>query len=327
MRPGAVMDERRRWAIVGALLGAVFLGVALHEADPASTWAIVREADLGWSLVALVSGMAFMLIKALRWRMLLRPVTESDVGTLHRAVYIGTAANLVVAHAGELLRATLLARRAHVPGSAVLATIFLERVLDFAALVALIVVALLWDPAVSPLLATTGLVALALFACGVLAVAAIVRPIGWAGRLAHRLLRWVPARAHRGLLARFGQCAAALGAIRALRVWAAALALSLVQWACIVTAVWASVQAVGSSVGLPVAIAVFALTVLGLTLASPPAQLGTTQLAFVLALEMAGQSASTAFAASVVYTAFVVLVMMALGGICWMRSDWSRATS
>jgi uncharacterized protein (TIRG00374 family) len=316
---------RTRWAIAGALLGVAFLGIALVQADPASTWAIVREADAAWSLVALASGLAFMLTKAVRWKLLLRPVTDADVGTLHRAVYVGTAANLVVSHAGELLRAALLARRAHVPGSAVLATIALERVLDVAALVALVAAALLWEPAVSPLLATAGLVAVALLAGGVLVVAAVVRPGAGVVRLGGALLRRIPARARPGLRARLGQCAAALGGIRELHVWAAALVLSIAQWGCIVGAVWASVQAVGASVGVPVAIAVFALTVIGLALASAPAQLGTTQLAFVLALEVHGLSASIALAASVVYTGVVVLTMMVLGGLVWLRADWSRA--
>jgi uncharacterized membrane protein YbhN (UPF0104 family) len=97
-----------------------------------------------------------------------------------------------------------------------------------------------------------------------------------------------------------------------------------VQWGGIVLAVWASAQAVGASVGVPVAIAVFALTVIGLSIASAPAQLGTTQLAFVVALEVNGHAASVALAASAVYTSFVVLTMMALGGLAWLRSDWLR---
>ncbi len=71
----------------------------------------------------------------------------------------------------------------------------------------------------------------------------------------------------------------------------------------------------------------FVLTVIGLTLPSSPAQLGTTQLAFVVGLELVGAGAASAFAASLVYTCFVVVTMMVLGALCWMATSWSPQES
>ena len=71
------------------------------------------------------------------------------------------------------------------------------------------------------------------------------------------------------------------------------------------------------------AIAVCVLTVSGLTLPAAPAQLGTTQLAFVVGFELVGAAAAPAFAASLVYTAAVVVMMMAVGAVCWMTAAWA----
>jgi uncharacterized membrane protein YbhN (UPF0104 family) len=60
--------------------------------------------------------------------------------------------------------------------------------------------------------------------------------------------------------------------------------------------------------------------VIGLTLPSSPAQLGTTQLAFTLGLSLASNETEIAFAASVVYTCCVNIPYMIIGAICWLRS-------
>ena len=156
------MQTRTRWTIVGLVVGAAFLGLAVHQADFAASWDVLRTAHIGWAKAVLACGLLFMVIKALRWSIVLRPLSQCPQGFLLRTVFVGTAANLVVPHSGEVLRATLLARRQSLAPSAVLATIAIERILDFIALVILTAVALLIDPRVSPLLWSAGLISLAL---------------------------------------------------------------------------------------------------------------------------------------------------------------------
>ena len=75
----------------------------------------------------------------------------------------------------------------------------------------------------------------------------------------------------------------------------------------------------GASVPTGTCVAVFVLAVVGLTLPSAPATLGTTQLAFVAGLALSQVPATTALAASFVYTAFFVVSVMLIGGIWWLK--------
>jgi hypothetical protein len=67
------------------------------------------------------------------------------------------------------------------------------------------------------------------------------------------------------------------------------------------------------------AVTVWMLMVIGLTLPSSPAQLGTTQLAFTLGLFLALNETEVPFAASVVYTCCVNIPYMIIGAVYWMR--------
>ncbi len=62
------------------------------------------------------------------------------------AVYAGLAVNFLVAHVGEFLRAATIARSHRVADSAVLASVVIERVLDFIALLVLLTVIVMAVP-------------------------------------------------------------------------------------------------------------------------------------------------------------------------------------
>lgn len=319
------MRGRTRWMLAGLAIGLVFLWLAFREADFQASWSALTQANPLWAFVAFVGGAGFMAQKTQRWGVILRPMIQPGFHTLHRAVYIGTAANLVVAHTGEILRASLVARKSQAAGSAVLATVAVERILDFAALLVLTGVALVWDPGMSPLLLTAGLLSLGFVLVGVLGVIAFLNPTPLSRRLGMMVLRPLPSRLREWVVRQLQRGVAGLGVLTEPSVILKLLALSVLQWSWIVVAVWASAQAIGVMVPVPAAIAVFVLTVIGLTLPSSPAQLGTTQLAFVVGLELAGATAATAFAASLVYTVCVVVAMMVIGAGCWIVSDWKPA--
>jgi uncharacterized protein (TIRG00374 family) len=136
---------RWRWMLAGIALGALFLWLALRQTDWRTAMDQLREADPFWVAVVAVCSIFFMLIKALRWQFMLRPVTTQEpFARLVKIVYAGTAANLVVAHTGELLRTGIVGRRKGVSSGAVLASIGLERLFDFAALLLFISLAYLW---------------------------------------------------------------------------------------------------------------------------------------------------------------------------------------
>src|SRR5690606_17652130 len=115
------MRGRTRWTLAGLAIGLVFLWLAIREARFEASWEVLRQANPVWALLAFIGGLGFMAQKTHRWSVILAPLTQPRFAVLHSSVYIGTAANLTVAHTGEVLRATLIARRSRVAASAVLA--------------------------------------------------------------------------------------------------------------------------------------------------------------------------------------------------------------
>ena len=100
----------------------------------------------------------------------------------------------------------------------------------------------------------------------------------------------------------------------------AVLVVSVLQWLLIVAAIWASALAVGESASIVALVTTFVLILVGLMLPNSPMQIGTTQLAFTIGLGTGGIMATTAIAASLVYTMFLIIPVMLAGGVCLLRN-------
>lgn len=91
-------------------------------------------ARANWLLLVGASVPCFVVqiyLRALRWRHLTDPITSIETGPLFRATAVGFMANnLIPLRVGELIRAWYLARETAVSGTALFATVILERVID-----------------------------------------------------------------------------------------------------------------------------------------------------------------------------------------------------
>src|SRR6185369_7686195 len=123
----------RLWLILGVLLGAVMLGAVGRRVDVGQVSAVLRDLEVGYAALAVVASLSFLYVKAWRWTLLLSPLRPTRVRDLLRAVCAGTAANLIVPHAGEFTRVLMVGGRQPIPASALLASIVIERLFDFAA--------------------------------------------------------------------------------------------------------------------------------------------------------------------------------------------------
>lgn len=310
--------------MAGLVLGALFLWAAMRGADLAAALAGLALADWRWCAGVFLAGLGFMTVKSLRWGWLLAPVASPPFRVLQRSVYIGSAANMVVPHLGEVLRATLLAQRAPIPVGVALGTVAVERVLDMAAIFLVTIPLLLVEPTVPSPVWVAALTALVIVVVGTLVIVDLMMSSrSRFRRLAIRAGALLPPRLLSLVATQAGHLQAGVGVLRTGPRLAVSLALSVLQWAAAILAVWASIRAVGVAVTPGQCIAVFILAVVGLTLPSAPATLGTTQLAFVtgLALTPMSSSATAALAASFVYTVWFIVAVMMIGGLWWCLPD------
>jgi uncharacterized membrane protein YbhN (UPF0104 family) len=97
-----------QWTALGIIIGLVFLWFSLRDIDVSSVLDSLMTVRPWLAIMALAAGMLFMLIKAWRWSVILGPVASIELPLLHSTIYIGTAANLIIVHSGEVLRAALV---------------------------------------------------------------------------------------------------------------------------------------------------------------------------------------------------------------------------
>lgn len=85
------------------------------------------------------------LLRALRWRTLLAPITQTSLRELFAATTVGFSMIFIIGRAGEIVRPMWLSMRDHrVRPSAGLISLVIERVCDMAALISFFAISLLW---------------------------------------------------------------------------------------------------------------------------------------------------------------------------------------
>lgn len=85
------------------------------------------------------------LLRAIRWKVLLEPITESSLKELFATTTVGFAAIFLIGRMGEIVRPMWLPMRdRRVRPSAALVTLALERIFDLAALVCFFAINLMW---------------------------------------------------------------------------------------------------------------------------------------------------------------------------------------
>lgn len=312
------IKSKYKWTLYGIVIGSFFFWFSLRGIDTHSVFESLKAVELLPAMLVLPAGVLFMLIKAWRWAVILGPVARVKLPLLHSAAYIGTAANLSIAHSGEILRAMLIGRRSHIATTAVLASIGVERIFDFMVVVAMFGVLLIIDPKLPEYVAVAGFIALFMVGAGLLTIVLLSVPSKARYHLRMLAISLLPEKFLEMNKNQLKRGLVGFSALSNPTIVVNVFLLSILQWSCIVCAVWLCVYSAGYALTISMAISVWVLMVIGLTLPSSPAQLGTTQLAFTLGLSMALNETQIPFAASVVYTGCVNIPYMIIGMFCWI---------
>ena len=319
-----IRGQQARWTLAGIAIGVLFLLIAGRGLDYAEVLAVLATIKVHEAALATLATLGFMALKTLRWELILRPGIVAHFGFLHRVTYVGSAANLMIVHSGELVRAMTVGRRCGVASSAVLASVGIERVFDMLTVLTFLGLLVFVGAEMTHSLTVAAAVAAGLAMVALILMFGLLRPSPIRQALARTALivlpaplgTWLSRQVQRGLLG----LAALSNPLTLLRTFV----LSIVQWSCIIAGIWLTVRAVGHEVTVPAAIGVWVLMVLGLTLPSSPAQLGTTQLAYMLGLSLTETNDEVAFAASVVYVCTVNLPIMVVGAVSWLMATGSE---
>jgi glycosyltransferase 2 family protein len=128
--------------ILAAIIIVVCIYFVVQDIDFGKLWTIIRNADYQWVLYSIPIMLFSHVIRAIRWKTLLKPFMEAkSIWNLFSAVMVGYAFNNFLPRGGEIVRPFVYARRERVSKTSVFATIVIERFLDVLTLLTLFGVA------------------------------------------------------------------------------------------------------------------------------------------------------------------------------------------
>jgi glycosyltransferase 2 family protein len=261
----------------------------------------------------------------MRWRMLLSPLGKyRTLRELFPPVIVGFAFNNILpAHLGEFVRVFVFSRQRSVSGSAVLASVALERICDAVTILSFFAIGLLFAPEPATSIRASAYTAAAAAGVCLLAVVLYVsftRPfVSLVERCLERL-PFVPSGLRRKVAGVLEAGAEGLSAIRDWRLLVWIGLNSIVQWSMNGLLIWISLWSFGIDVPPMAAAVLLGAVAFGVSVPATPGYFGVIQLAFVLGLQVFIDESPQAVPASLYYQMSQYVPVTLLGLYFFNRS-------
>lgn len=306
--------------VVAFTITGFFLWLALRKVEFGALGAALSSANLGWLIPMIVIVYLDLLVRAVRWRVLLARtrVLPAPVWDLLKLEAIGLAVNnVLLLRLGELARAGLAARRLRIPAAAALASVAIERALDVSALLTIFVLASLVAPGIVPVQVVRAALLLLAGAVGTLIVLAAAEGLLVPGGIAERRLRRWP-RLHKLV----EQLALGAAVLRSPAAAAKAASLSLTLWTVDAALYWAGAHVLGLEGLMNYPRAVLTLSWAGAVSAIPaaPGSIGTFE-AFVASILHTFGARPEAALAYALLTHMIMYLLVTVTGLVFLSRE------
>jgi uncharacterized protein (TIRG00374 family) len=295
----------RRWSRIGAVLVFAILLVAFgRRVDWRAAAAAVRSADAGLLAFALVANQLSLVLKGVRWWVFLRPLGVRSLALVLRATFAGASLNnLVVAQGGEGARVLLVSRASGVSSARVAAALALERVLDVASYLTLLVSAV-WLLPVPEMIGRWRVAATA--ALAVVAIAMVTLGAS-SGRVSADVAHEGRVRAY---VRRFTSSANEIASPSRLAI---AMVLSLAAWALQVATYHLIALAAGLTIPLSGSVAAMLAVGISFLVRATPGNVGVFQVIYAMTVSRFGIAEAPAVAAALLIQTIQVIPTVVIG--------------
>lgn len=314
-----------------AVLILWFFGRNLNWQEVADS---LKKADAFYLTAAVLIVCLGYYLRALRWQLLLEPLTATSVRELFAATTVGYAVIMIVGRAGELARPMWLAMRdRRVRPSAALVTLGVERIFDLAALVCFFAVNLLWfEPPAGrerdfAFVRIVGILMLVGVAAGFLALAFYQKNsapiIAWAERFFDR--KFVPLRAAKLITSILKHLAKSLEILRDWREIVGVVFWTILLWLAIAVPTWFVILAFGLPMSFSDSLFVMGWAAIGSIVPTPGGAAGAFHAATAGGLMFLGVDKDVAFAVSFAMHIVYFTPAIFFGFYYFLRGDVSLA--
>ena len=332
------MKKARFW--IGILISIVAMGLALREADFDGVLAALARANYWLLAASLVPLLLFLVLRAVRWRLLFYPKKGLRLRNLFAVINIGyLLSNIFPARLGDVARAYLIGDAEEVSRASAFSTVVAERVLDAMCAAGGFFLVLPFAD-LPDRMVRSGLTVGAAALIAVVLFVVLVRRKAWSLRLVDgilRMLHWpghetmerflarLAKRTRLGFLAGLpwadradlGRMAGSLidgfSGITTPRMGLPLLFWSVLIWAVIAAYYWIVLLAFEPGQSYIAGVAVSSVTALGMTIPSSPGYIGVFHILTRETLVLFGMAPHAALGYALVAHAFVYVVLSLLG--------------
>jgi len=284
------MRSRAIHIALGLACASVLLWLTLVQTDIQQIEGALGGADPFWIALGMIVYAINVLVRGVRWRLILRQVVAVRFRSVMTALLVGYGVNTIFpARLGELFRAEFCKQRCGIPRIWALASIVVERLLDGIMVIMCLGAGLLISHGNSEMERVLGSVlAVAAVIFGSLFFAALLLSVKSIPRWFDR---WPRIRANMEMV-RTG-----LNIVRS-RSFPIMMALSFLVYLPDIFSIWLAVKAVGITLSFGNSLVLAGAASLATLFPGGPAFLGTLQLAYALTMQFIGEPSAVGVAAT-----------------------------
>ncbi|MEE2874991.1 MAG: lysylphosphatidylglycerol synthase transmembrane domain-containing protein [Chloroflexota bacterium] len=213
--------------LAGLMLSGLFIYFSFRQINLGDVRARGLHFSFGWLLFATILYSAGVVLRGIRWRMILASSTYITIGASISLVVIGMSANNILPmRTGEIVRSGILNRQTGMSTLTVLGTILLEKILDTLVLLGLLVIALVLlnqEEAQIFIIGAAGIVVLGINLLFVLVNGSVSRRV-------LKLIIFLPDRIRTLASGVVSRVQSGFGTIQSKQSWLKVVALSILIW-------------------------------------------------------------------------------------------------
>lgn len=322
--------------LIGLVISIIFIAIIFHQLDFKKTCESFTQINIVYLLFVIPIYYLTFVLRAFRWRNLLSN-KDLTIRSLISALFIGyTANNLLPARMGEIYRAHMFGKKEGMKRSGVFASILLERIFD-GIIIFLILITLVSYIYSKPWLFKLTFGAGSIFAVGLI-ILFIFAKLGNSEKLQlkssglyksfkENVLIKLPEGFRNRLINFLNKIIyfmkSFVNGLDVFNSWKASLKslfLTFLIWILEGLTTFFVIKSFGIKIGIIAAIFVVCVTTFSTMIPAGPANIGTYQFGYIMALKVFGISKETAFAISFI-NQFSGVILVAIAGLFFMWKD------
>jgi uncharacterized protein (TIRG00374 family) len=312
-------------AILGILISAIFLFLAFRKVHLRELRIALGYANYVYLIPSIILLLLSMLLRAIRWRYLLRPVKDIKLKSLFSATVVGLMSNnLLPARLGEIVRAYIIGEKERISKSSSFATIVVERIFDgLSVLFFFAVILILYAFSLPKWMINAVYVTIAINVIAILFLVLLKNKTNTVLNVSGYILRPFPERTRSGLIRILNSFVDGLKILHSAKDILASSILSILVWLLQGTII--VLMLISFDIHLPVYVSFLLLVSLciGVMIPSAPGYIGTIQFVCVTILALFSVPKSQALSFSIVYHGYIFITVTLLGLIYLVKGEVS----